>query len=404
MDKRIFDNKDQLEKYIKRTNLKNEQYGKYDFENCRFRFDVIFSEILEEFEEEAIFIGANFDRKISFENIVFKAKADFTNCRFGVVANFKKSIFKQEFTANQFNTPTYFNGAEFHSKTFFGNTFEYFDLSNCLFKQKLDFSHKIFKKTFHLNDSIFENEVLFNNSTFEGKINAWNTEFQNGASFEWANFRKKLNLTEAKFEKKCCNFYGANFEENAYFYKTFFARIDLKNTVIEKGVFFLDSNIKKSKRETNRIIKNEFLRHNNRIEALNFHQKEMFAYLTELLRKIAKNIWRFQIVSFFKNLANLAILLFNLLSNGFGLWWFCGLIFLFITTFLVFKWYLQSIGLEFNENFWGYYLQFLNPTHKYDFMQNNQPQFSYFIDFIGRVAASLGIYQTVQAFRKFGRI
>lgn len=51
----------------------------------------------------------------------------------------------------------------------------------------------------------------------------------------------------------------------------------------------------------------------------------------------------------------------------------------------------------------GYFWQFLIPTHKFDYLgvkQTDSPLF-YVFDFFGRIAVGYGIYQFIQAFRKF---
>ena len=49
-----------------------------------------------------------------------------------------------------------------------------------------------------------------------------------------------------------------------------------------------------------------------------------------------------------------------------------------------------------------YYFTFLTPTHKISFMDAEKPKtFFYVWNFIGRIFISYGIFQTIQAFRKF---
>ena len=278
-----FNSEEELSIYLNRTIFDNEENGKYDFEQCVFNFDVKFKSLIREFNEIAVFKKARFKKKCSFENIIFNKQANFNGCIFESESNFKNTIFKEDLTISGFESFVSFKSAKFESDTFWGYTFNEIDLSFCTFKKSLDLSERQFQGKLHLNDSVFKGDVYFKNSTFENKINAWETEFQKDLIFRWANFKKKINLTESKIKNGLCDFYGVNFEENGYFYKTDFKEIDLKNSVIEKGIFFLGAKIKKSKRETNRIIKNQFLKQNNKIEALNFHHKEMKSYLNELL-------------------------------------------------------------------------------------------------------------------------
>lgn len=401
-----FNSEEELSNYLNRITYDNEENGKYDFEQCVFNFEVKFSNLIREFNEIAVFKNAKFKENCSFADINFLKQADFNSCIFERKCNFKNVVFEDDLTIGGFQSFVSFQNVKFKSDTFWGYNFNEINLSFCTFEKGLDLSGREFKGKIHLNDSTFNGNVYFNNSTFDKKVNAWGTTFNKNVTFKWANFKKKINLTESEIGKGSCNFYGANFEENGYFYKTTFKEIDLKNSVIEKGIFFLGAKIKKSKRETNRIIKNQFLKQNNKIEALNFHHKEMKSYLIELLSVLPKNLKELKIWSFFKNLSNLFILLFNFISNGFGLWWLGGLIFLFISTTVLFKFYLANIHTCTEISYWKYYFDFINPTHKSDFIKVNHIVITgkaSIIDFFGRIVSSLGIYQTIQAFRKYGK-
>jgi hypothetical protein len=58
---------------------------------------------------------------------------------------------------------------------------------------------------------------------------------------------------------------------------------------------------------------------------------------------------------------------------------------------------------------WKYFLQFLNPTHKIDFMDNflniQYSNYNFFVtfDLLGRIFISIGIFETIRSFRKFVR-
>lgn len=399
-----FNSEDDLRAYLLRPESEyRSEYGKFDFEQCNFNYAVSFKRLLREFDEIAIFKNARFSNTASFEDILFRKLADFNGCDFYNEANFRSSTFFAGVTFGAFHANVNFKGAKFHSSTdFFGQFEKNVNLTSCEFREYLDLSEHTFRQDLSINDSEFFKEVNFESCEFQGKVNAWNTTFHNNLICRWANFRKKINLTESKISKGFANFYGANFEANAYFYKTHFKEIDLKNSVIDKGVFFLDSKIDKGQRETFRIIKNQFLSQNNRVEALKAHQREMNSFTVETVQ----NIFRKRLsLKTFGNIGNLLILILNFISNGFGLWWFTGILFLFSTTYLMFIWYLNYVQLPCLFEFWKYFPQFLNPTHKIDLIEGALLETPAFVlDFFGRVVSSFGIYQTVQAFRKFGKL
>jgi len=78
-------------------------------------------------------------------------------------------------------------------------------------------------------------------------------------------------------------------------------------------------------------------------------------------------------------------------------------------------WTNEKHQLEFNSNAtWtqtkkatgivlSYYAHFTNPTHWVTFMKEYKGDWSVFIDIISRIFIGLGLYQTIQAFRKYGR-
>lgn len=318
--------------------------------------------------------GCQFNFPFKFNNGVTK-DVSFTNCIFTVDQSFQKKHFLKEVT-----------------------------FSECIFKGKVDFYASVFKETAYFYRTIFEKDVDFSETEFKQKMKAWQMEFKSDVSFKWANFREKANLTHMKVLKGNANFYGASFDQNMYLNDGDFKKLELERCVIDNS-YFLDVKIKSAGRETFRIIKNEFLKQNDRIEALKYHAREMNAYWLELAKKVfkydAKSFWEY-----LKILGDILILSLNTLSNRFGLSWMIGLIFTFTTTWLMYCWYLNFVCVCPPESlsFWKYYPQFLSPLHELNFIENAQlTNGAYVIDFLGRAVSSFGIYQTVQAFRKFGR-
>ena len=404
---RVFSTEKELLVFLNRATIENEEHGKFDFEQSEFNFKVNFRNVLREFDSIAVFKKARFTEECSFEGLTFKEQADFNGCVFESRCNFKNTTFEKDLTISSFQSFVSFQGAKFNSDTLWGTNFNGVNFSHCYFKNSLHLSERNFNGKLYINNSTFNGDVYFNNSTFQNKVNAWETKFNKNVIFTWANFKNKLNLTESEIKNGICDFYGVNFEENGYFYKTAFKELDLKNSVIEKGVFFLGATVKKSKRETNRIVKNQFLKQSNKIEALNFHHKEMKSYLAELLRVLPKNLMQLKLWSFLKDLSNIFILFFNFITNGFGLWWIGALLFLFLSTTVCFNLYLDNIETCADISYWRYYFDFINPTHKSDFIKIDHvfiTDKAYIIDFFGRLLSSLGIFQTIQAFRKYGKI
>lgn len=109
----------------------------------------------------------------------------------------------------------------------------------------------------------------------------------------------------------------------------------------------------------------------------------------------------------------------NFISNNFGRAWLRGVLFSFSVGFLFFCLLListdrYSFGFPaFDLNLTSAYLKFMNPLRFFELEQlfNNTPLagkiklsgLSYIADFGGRIFVAYGYYQTIQAFRRFGR-
>lgn len=108
----------------------------------------------------------------------------------------------------------------------------------------------------------------------------------------------------------------------------------------------------------------------------------------------------------------------NKISNNHGLSWSRGFRFTFIVTIITFLIYLITLPnypYEFGwtsfpilinavSDFIKYLCQFFVITHSFNFLEIAKPSgLSYFVDLLSRIVISYGIYQTVQAFRKYGK-
>jgi len=86
-----------------------------------------------------------------------------------------------------------------------------------------------------------------------------------------------------------------------------------------------------------------------------------------------------------------------------------GALAFFVLTFLTTQefWNRLCFSCDIDGAVFGYtikqFIVFLNPTHRHDFISELNPFFGipYVFEFLGRIAVGYGIYQTIQAFRKF---
>ncbi|TLX71642.1 hypothetical protein E9993_19950 [Labilibacter sediminis] len=419
----VFNNQKELYYYLQRSKdgkWWRDEYGRFDFDQCVFNFKVF--QWVQTFDDYACFTNAKFNEEVRFGGIKFQENVDFGGCEFLGHSDFSFCIFEKEFYPGSFNSSVCFSQAVFKSHVIFNVSFlgiANFSFSN--FERGVDFEGSIFNQELKLHDSYFGGDAIFREVEFKGKVNSWNLSCENSIYFEWANFREKANFTEIEVKNGIANFHGANFEKNAYFYSSIIYKIDLRKSVIDKGVFYLDASIQHSNRETWRIIKHEFLKQNNRIEGLKYHayemeeyEKELFGDKTHLKFSILRFIRDFYLILKGRNKSDKFILFINRISNGYNIKPIRGIVFTSIATIVSYLLFIYTIKVE--NDIELYYsikylgvnlkqlLQMLNVTNwKYNPFGNNY-NWAYGILFIGRIIIGFGIYQTVQAFRKYGRL
>ena len=110
------------------------------------------------------------------------------------------------------------------------------------------------------------------------------------------------------------------------------------------------------------------------------------------------------------NFTKLSLFL-NKVSNNYGLSWARGVAFTFIVGLLFFHLvviFTQEYKLSFNLCLTGPFFKFLNPLRHFEVTDifSSKATVSgagYVSHFFGRIMISYGYYQTIQAFRKYGR-
>jgi len=394
----------------------------------------------------------NYTINISFKNVTFKKafiiqdwgvinSLTFNMCSFNSQINLLGETFvdfkvvdchfeeKVNFSNSKFSNPATILGNKFLSEAIF---------SQCKFKTDIkikenDFYSDVsfldneFKRDADFKRNSFRKGVNFDDSVFEGKFNGWGISgHSNLVDFSRVTFFKDSFLTQSHF----------------------FGGISLYAAVIKESLDLSDIKVygDYSDSETLRIIKNFFLEQNNRIQAIKFHEKEMNAYRQELKvfyerckkslsehnntddlgvhEKIhINNIAITELKEAKKNYKRDSIILYlNKITNNYGLSWVKALGFIFYTSIILYVVYILSFiflgnyPFEFGWNGWiefkqasnftlKNYLQFLWPTHKFDFMEGTKSTFiTYLIDIFSRIVIGFGIYQMIQAFRKFGKV
>jgi len=310
------------------------------------------------------------DGSASFHNSVFEKQADFSNANFKNKARFQLTKFK--------------------GKAFFDNT-KFDDLADfwgAEFNQAI-----IFFKTDFLGVTVFSTTIFYENVLFTYTL------IEKVVIFRGTNFHKGLDLSlivsEGSFSLFDIRLNDFNAEPDPEDDE------DYQECVSETAII-----TEKNKRETFRALKKQFQNQGNNFDALTYSAVETKTYRHQLERQIfEKGIWK-------RNIQNYIILGLNHLSNKNNRSWLRGIAFTFIVGFVFF--YFSVIATEkysigFDNMSWvnffecvKYYFSFLTPTHKIEYMEELKPKTFYYVwDFMGRVFVAYGIYQTVQAFRKF---
>lgn len=397
--------------------------------------------------------------QITFESVIFNGEVELNGCHFYKSVNFNKAEFRQTLRISK---STFYQDCDFsfvaisglltiedcvfEGKVNFAETnFSHVHIENCSFKQRVDFSSRQERKTIQqitIHNTNFNEEVVFYSRTFK-KANFHAVTFNGVADFYDTCFEQPVNFAKTKF-LDTCSFVKARFNGIAVFNLTVIGRnMVLRDTCFEQGVNLatidfvgegtinsfgvnikpftadkdaqdinLNDNWEKISqqhiRETYRILKHESIKQNNKIQALEYHAEEMDSFLSELRNKGLKWYENDRFVTEFNRLSNYYGLswrrglgwLLSISILGFILYWISlstprPVVFSLNTT-LIETW--KSIGQVF-----GYYLQFTNPAHNIEFMEEHAGSWSYVVDIVVRLFVGLVIYQTIQAFRKYGR-
>ncbi len=333
------------------VDLAGKKFSRIQFKNWKFNGDVNFS-------------GSIFEKGISFENVIFEKNVDFTDTHFQGKTRFYRAKFKGQttFYNTKFDDLADFWRTEFLNKVIF---------------YKCDFSGTtVFPITkFHEN-------VLFTYSTIPEIMFFRDTTFKKGFDLSLAVISGQIGL----FNLNLSNYDDIPDTEDEEIYE---------NYVATEGII-----TRKNQRETYRIIKNQLKSQNNNIDALHYYALESEVYYKQL-----KNQW-------YNKLDNWSVFGLNRLSNKYGQSWVRAVIFTLLVALTFFYFTIVNttaydVGINsttitvISANTKSFF-EFLLPTHSVNFIENKEPDsLSYFFDFLGRIFISYGIYQIVQAFRRF---
>ncbi|MFC4269302.1 pentapeptide repeat-containing protein [Polaribacter marinivivus] len=367
--------------------------------NCTFKGNVTFNTT----DSLIRFSDCFFKKKLNMDNVVFENKIRFHKC------NFEKTLILNN---TSFKDLADFWGSTFHERVIF---------------------YKVnFNETTVLSSVTFIKNVLFTYSKIKTLLILRGTNFKRGLDLSLAIIEGDLSL----FDISLNTFKSINgpFKEDKWLES-------YDGIVAEIGDIPVIN-----KRETYRIIKNQLIDQKNGFEALKYsylenrtYRKEVFYKMfpfsinnlkekiknhfsrenkiSQFLRKLKNNVLQFlkSFYNWFNLFFNYVLLTLNRISNRHGTSYFFGIIFTLLVGALFY--YLSVLNTSkyefstsidwniFSENI-ATYVQFLIPTHRFiyidDLIDKSQLTAGFFIwDIVGRIFVGYGIYQTIQAFRKF---
>ena len=358
--------------------------------------DVFFQLLVKKDVLEIEFLNCKFESTIRMND--GKSKTFFENTNF----IFSRCSFQNLVLADFiYNGKFQFNFCSFEKKQYFHHAIFKSDLEyfNCEFKKVVFFYKVQFEKMINLTSSIFYENLLFSYSKFLG-LGVFNRViFKNGFDLSLATINNNLTF----FETKLNNYYSENIDilEERHF-ETGNPRRKYDISVTGSGKIPT-----LNKRETFRIIKNQLEREGNNIDAFRYNSLEKQAYQQQLKEHNKK--W-------FNSQDSLMFSLNNL-SNKHKISWLRGVGFTIAAALIFYSLSIFSSG-EFYISFEDFYktfnsnlkaiVVFLNPVHNpnyvtkiFNIKSSDLNGWYYALDFMGRLFIGYGIYQTIQAFRKF---
>ncbi|WP_170106615.1 pentapeptide repeat-containing protein [Christiangramia gaetbulicola] len=309
----------------------------------------------------------DYEGLLYFDRCTFNSFVDLANTNFHSKIRFRQCIFHGE---------VYFNNTTFHDLA---------DFWRCKFEKRTSFFKTDFLATTVFSGSIFKENALFTYSQIEKLLILRRTTFIQGLDLSLANINGDLKLFDIQLD---------DFKSVDNMPET----IEYEEGLEEKGEIYTAN-----KRETFRLIKHIFQSNNDSVTSQKFsllesitHRKEIWFRLNHDFR--SKDLWDY------------ILLTLNRFSNNHKTSYIRGFaftIFLGLFTFIFVAWSSKTYepATNFDQFDFGlavsHFVQFLTPTHKFDYIDENPSGQFYLLDFLGRIIIAYGIYQTIQAFRKF---
>lgn len=352
--------------------------AEYHFNDCEF---LSFTTIRNS-KREIIFDG-NCYFKESLRLVSREANLTFRNCEITDLDVSESKFGKQDSNQGKLRIKS----CEVYKTKFKNATFyDLVDFYNTKFYENVIFYKTDFLNIVVLSATTFEKNVLFTYTLLSDKVIFRSTRFNKGFDVSLAIIKGQLTI------------FNLNHSYDKYLSeKGLTTELEYEKAVSKDGIIPIQNKL-----ETYRLLKLEFEKQKNIPEYLNFklHEKKTYKQI------LANKEW--SLTNWFDKVT----LWLNGISNNHGNSYYRAFLFIILVGWFFF--YLSFINTE-NYKFtldisqWEFskglsaFVQFLIPTHKFDYLGREiiLTPWYYVFDFLGRIFVGYGIYQFIQAFRKF---
>ncbi|MCT4648488.1 MAG: pentapeptide repeat-containing protein [Carboxylicivirga sp.] len=339
-------------------------------QNTHFKLPVSFNELgINKTVNKSIYRDVIFEDRLYYNNAQIKARIELNACQFKKKIQFHKVKFKET--------------ASFRNTTFEG---------------LVDFYYSEFYKPQLFHQTDFLDRAIFSNITFHDQVCFLHckTKPESYVNFESSLFQQSLDISRANFNCNI-NFWNIDIPECAVLPRNFHLYAKDK-VIVNKGEITELAEALPKLRESYRIIKDSLRKAGNEISALTFKGREMTIYEKELV--VGKK--------------GKTILFLSKWSNKHGLSWSRGVFFTLmmtvITLYLYMLLFMNDIEWEWSTearlSTFNSFMQILNVTNwdleLWGTKLKNTP-LQYALIFVGRIFIGYGFYQTISAFRRFGK-
>lgn len=270
------------------------RFENIDFEDCKIAKLMIKNDMISDINKSIIINGGKIDK------FLIKNSEISNHVHINHEPNKNLEIDYLEIIDSTFEKDFSFNN------TIIKNT----EIKNCDFNSLSEFINVQFTEKFNFDEITYKGFTLFDDCIFNAKAEFKYVIFEKFTSFRGSKFNKGINLEYTSSDEEI-NFYGME--------------------ILDKTT---------TSQETYRIIKNQFEKLNNKIEANKYHTLEMEQHRRNIWERIFNDC-----NSFLKLLPDGIVLFIHKLSSNHSNNWFLALFWIFIVSFVT-SWSLDSVTVD----------------------------------------------------------